>query len=404
MTYRELNDCLSKCESTLLQIKNGEYKSSNDNALKLTTEKLNILKESLTRQIKEADETMFVSTKGGTTKAVSMDRKTAMDLKSDSSITGIESSKGQKIKEEEGAPVEFTVEETKQIARSTGKALAKSLKDLGDEVAHMKAIEIVANTFKIDIEYKDNQSDSFSFDIVGSSLHIMNDGEDAELINVGIKPSGEALVNIDVLTNELTKFFKSVNEGEISEAPAGVHYIKVENSELLEALGILEIAFDDSKVNFELNDPNIIYIHNADNGDMHDAVEELQQNGIIIDETSIDSELDLDDYNTEVEEEIGEEWAFNEGCLSIPDVREDVSRHERIKIHYFDQQFKEQDLVLTGLAARVVQHEYDHIEGVLFTDHLTPLKRRLLKNRLNSISKGTIQVDYPMKFPNKSKR
>jgi len=304
MTYTELNDRLSKCESTLLQIQNGEYKSSNDKALKLTTEKLNILKESLTRQIKEADETMFVSTKGGTTKAVSMDRKTAMDLKSDSSITGIESAKGQKIKEEEGAPVEFTVEETKQIARSTGKALAKSLKDLGDEVAHMKAIEIVANTFKIDIEYKNNQSDLFSFDIVGSSLHIMDDGEDAELVDVGIKPSGEALVNVDVLTNELTKFFKSVNEGEISEAPAGVHYIKVENSELLEALGILEKAFDDSKVNFELNDPNIIYIHNADNGDMHDAVEELQQNGIIIDETSIDSELDLDDYNTEVEEEI----------------------------------------------------------------------------------------------------
>lgn len=304
MTYTELNDRLSKCESTLLQIQNGEYKSSNDKALKLTTEKLNILKESLTRQIKEADETMFVSTKGGTTKAVSMDRKTAMDLKSDSSITGIESAKGQKIKEEEGAPIEFTVEETKQIARSTGKALAKSLKDLGDQVAHMKAIEIVANTFKIDIEYKNNQSDLFSFDIVGSSLHIMDDDKDAELIDVGIKPSGEALVNVDVLTNELTKFFKSVNEGEVSEAPAGVHYIKVENSELLEALGILEKAFDDSKVNFELNDPNIIYIHNADNGDMHDAVEELQQNGIIIDETSIDSELDLDDYNTEVEEEI----------------------------------------------------------------------------------------------------
>ena len=73
-------------------------------------------------------------------------------------------------------------------------------------------------------------------------------------------------------------------------------------------------------------------------------------------------------------------------------------------IHYFDEQFEEQRLMLTGLSARVVQHEYDHIEGVLFTDHLTPLKRRLLKNRLNSISKGTIQVDYPMKFPKKSKR
>jgi peptide deformylase len=108
--------------------------------------------------------------------------------------------------------------------------------------------------------------------------------------------------------------------------------------------------------------------------------------------------------NPTIIEEDGPIWEFNEGCLSIPDVREDVSRHERIRIHYWDEQFKEQELVLTGLAARVVQHEYDHIEGILFTDHLTSLKRRLLKNRLNSISKGAIQVDYLMKFPNKTKR
>lgn len=108
--------------------------------------------------------------------------------------------------------------------------------------------------------------------------------------------------------------------------------------------------------------------------------------------------------NPTILEEDGPLWEFNEGCLSIPDVREDVSRHERIRIHYWDEQFKEQELVLTGLAARVVQHEYDHIEGILFTDHLTSLKRRLLKNRLNSISKGSIQVDYPMKFSNKTKR
>jgi peptide deformylase len=108
--------------------------------------------------------------------------------------------------------------------------------------------------------------------------------------------------------------------------------------------------------------------------------------------------------NPTIIEEDGPLWEFNEGCLSIPDVREDVSRHERIRIHYWDEQFKEQELVLTGLAARVVQHEYDHIEGILFTDHITSLKRRLLKNRLNSISKGAIQVDYLMKFPNKTKR
>ena len=83
--------------------------------------------------------------------------------------------------------------------------------------------------------------------------------------------------------------------------------------------------------------------------------------------------------NPTIIEEDGPLWEFNEGCLSIPDVREDVSRHERIRIHYWDEQFKEQELVLTGLAARVVQHECDHIEGILFTDHLTSLKGDFLK-------------------------
>ncbi|MDA0793695.1 MAG: peptide deformylase [Bacteroidetes bacterium] len=102
--------------------------------------------------------------------------------------------------------------------------------------------------------------------------------------------------------------------------------------------------------------------------------------------------------------EEGEKWDFNEGCLSIPDVREDVERHENITIEFLDENFKPQTLQLEGLCARVVQHEYDHIEGILFTDHLSPLKKRLLKNKLNAISKGAIHVDYPMKFSNQSKR
>ena len=102
--------------------------------------------------------------------------------------------------------------------------------------------------------------------------------------------------------------------------------------------------------------------------------------------------------NPKIITEEGEHWAFNEGCLSIPDVREDVSRHERIRIHYWDEQFKEQELVLTGLAARVVQHEYDHIEGILFTDKLSSLKKRLVKGKLEKISRGQVQADYRMKY------
>ena len=97
-------------------------------------------------------------------------------------------------------------------------------------------------------------------------------------------------------------------------------------------------------------------------------------------------------------EESGEEWDFTEGCLSIPNIREDVSRKEQITIHFWDDQFNKQTLILAGLAARVVQHEYDHIEGILFTDKLSPFKKRLLKGKLNDVSKGNINPDYKMRF------
>ncbi len=103
--------------------------------------------------------------------------------------------------------------------------------------------------------------------------------------------------------------------------------------------------------------------------------------------------------NPTILEETGDEWAFNEGCLSIPDVREDVFRQPNIKIQYQDQDFNTHTEELSGLAARVFQHEYDHIEGVLFTDKLSALKKRLIKGKLANISKGKINVDYRMKFP-----
>lgn len=108
--------------------------------------------------------------------------------------------------------------------------------------------------------------------------------------------------------------------------------------------------------------------------------------------------------NPVILEETGDEWAFNEGCLSIPDVREDVFRKPNIKIEYLDEDFKKQTLALSGLAARVFQHEYDHIEGVLFTDKLSALKKRLIKSKLANISKGKISVDYRMRFPNMKKK
>jgi peptide deformylase len=105
--------------------------------------------------------------------------------------------------------------------------------------------------------------------------------------------------------------------------------------------------------------------------------------------------------NPIIEEETGEKWGFREGCLSIPEVREDVYRHSKILVTYFDENFKFHEETFDGYAARVIQHEYDHVEGVLFTDYLSAFKRRLVKRRLNDISKGQVSVNYRMKFPNR---
>jgi peptide deformylase len=101
--------------------------------------------------------------------------------------------------------------------------------------------------------------------------------------------------------------------------------------------------------------------------------------------------------NARMLEETGEEWKFNEGCLSIPKIREDVSRHGKIKIEYYDEHFKKHVEEFEGLAARVIQHEYDHIEGKLFTDRISALRRKLVTGKLNDISKGKITADYKIK-------
>lgn len=107
--------------------------------------------------------------------------------------------------------------------------------------------------------------------------------------------------------------------------------------------------------------------------------------------------------NPIIEEEHGEEWGFNEGCLSIPKIREEVFRKERVVISYYDQNWELKEETYEGYAARIIQHEYDHVDGILFTDHLSPLKKRLLTKKLQNISKGDVTVDYRMKFPLKKK-
>jgi peptide deformylase len=102
--------------------------------------------------------------------------------------------------------------------------------------------------------------------------------------------------------------------------------------------------------------------------------------------------------NPIIEKETGSPWPFSEGCLSIPGIREDVERKALIKISYYDENWNFFEESFQGIAARIIQHEYDHIEGILFTDHLNPLKKRLMKRKLDEISKGRVEVNYKMKF------
>ena len=252
---------------------------------------------------------MFVSTKGGDTKAVKMDMKTAMDLKKDPAITGIDTAKGKSLKETEG--IKFSTDETKAIAKSVGKALILTLKKLGDEIARIKAHRIEENSFDVYVEYKGARAekghgdDEFSFYIKEDSLHLVDFSFDKELVEVGVKPSGEAIVNVDVLSNELLKHFKSLSEDydpdqeqKDDEEDHGVgyddegrplgegegddhHYIKVKAHDYKKAMAILDQNVDPTYVKMEVvdNDGNgnviIYFIFKHEDGfdDMYDDSE-----------------------------------------------------------------------------------------------------------------------------------
>lgn len=102
--------------------------------------------------------------------------------------------------------------------------------------------------------------------------------------------------------------------------------------------------------------------------------------------------------NAYIVEENGNDWSYNEGCLSIPKIREDIFRKETVTLNFLDEKFVEHTKTFVGVTARIILHEYDHIEGKLFIDYLKPLKKNLLKRKLNDISQGKIQVDYRMSF------
>ena len=124
----------------------------------------------------------------------------------------------------------------------------------------------------------------------------------------------------------------------------------------------------------------------------------------IVDGTSLEEEPGMEDFrktfvNPTVLNEVGNAWEFEEGCLSIPNIREKITRKEKLKIRYYDEDWNLHEEEFEGMKARIIQHEYDHIEGKLFVDYLTPLKKRLLKGKLSDISKGKVDTEYRILAP-----
>lgn len=124
----------------------------------------------------------------------------------------------------------------------------------------------------------------------------------------------------------------------------------------------------------------------------------------VVDGTSLEDEEDMEEFkqpfiNPLILEEDGEPWPFEEGCLSIPGIREKVSRKEEVTVRYYDAEWNLHEETFDGMKARIIQHEYDHIEGKLFVDYLTPLKRKLLKSKLTDISKGKVDTEYRILVP-----
>ena len=327
MTYQEIKDRLSKCELTLEKIKNGSYHNVKTVDVTKKQEQLEILRESYIKLLNEASEkTYLVTPKSGKTAALSLGDDEVDALKDADDIEKIKSSDGNEVKEEEG--VKFTVEETKSIAKKVGAAVAKALSSLGDEVAHMKAKNIEENSFEIYVQYKNDSEDQFSFYIVGDTLHLVDFSFDKEMVDVGVKPSGEAVVHVDVLANELTKHFKSLNEDEeedakndadyergwhddpradeIKEGPYQTTYVKVSKRDYRKAISIIDQNIDSTYVSTDIvdddGDGNVIIYFNfreREEGDfdenpgefIYDLSMDLEAHGIPV----VDRSHDLDE-------------------------------------------------------------------------------------------------------------
>ena len=207
MTFKELKDKLLTCEKAIKCLQNGTYKDMSKEDIQARQTKLNSIKENILKEMKLLKE------------AVEFDNeKDAAEFADKNPETPV------KIVKEA-----FSIEETKAIAKKVGKAVAMALKTVGDAITSMKAIRVEENSFEIKVLYKNGSSDEFSFYISEDKLHLVDFTFDKELVDVGVKPSGEPIVHVDVLSNALVNHFKEVKVDETKGAPKGHYFTKSGN-------------------------------------------------------------------------------------------------------------------------------------------------------------------------------
>ena len=217
MTYNEIKRRLIKCEKTLALFQSKDLSNATPEERQQAQKNIISVNESIVKYkkiLKEGSKTYILTPKSGQTSAASLSDDEVDALKDADDIKGIKSADGEEIKErlKKNSGVEFSVDETKSIAKQVGKAVAMSLKAVGDAVRTMRATHIEENSFDVEVDYKNGSDDAFSFHIIDDTLHLADFSFDKELVDVGVKPSGEAIVNVDVLSNELQKHFKSLTE------------------------------------------------------------------------------------------------------------------------------------------------------------------------------------------------
>jgi len=330
MNYQEIKERLTKCETILKRIRSNDSDKPEVDIVKLE-EKITFLKESLTKKAIELKLTNLKEQEDkGTDGTVSTDDEgEAADL----------AKKGVNVKlTKEQADILFTVEETKAIAKEIAKSLLAALRDAGDEVASGKIRNIEENSFDIFVEYKNDFEDEFSFYIKDDTLHLVDFSFDKEIGEVGVKPSGEAIVHKDVITNNLVKHFQALNEqeyakdievqadeeeeyqklknrqnDEMNEAPHQTAYIKVPSADYKNAMSVLDANIDPTYVKMDIvdndGDGNVIIYFNfraKDAGEfeedvpafIHDAAMDLKANGVAV----VDASHDLEESKQTVKE------------------------------------------------------------------------------------------------------